>query len=214
MYDSITPTDIPLSAQMVAGYVDGLYAWPDSGWLRFPKARKVGITVTGQTLDANVADVETGDLTPAQGADWGRRMLAAGKYPVLYFSLGLWPQIKAAIEALHLQTGQFGAWVALWDGTTEINAGWLAHQYAHPPGSGGHFDLSVVADYWPGVDPPPGPAPTPTPIPAPPPPVPVYGTATVDQVRAAFGRLADALTHTFQQAIADIEQAKSDLTHL
>src|SRR5207245_9944229 len=35
----------------------------------------------------------------------------------------------------------------------------VAKQYQHPPASGGHYDLSVVADYWPGVDPVPPPAP-------------------------------------------------------
>ena len=28
MYDAVTPHNVPESAEMVAGYVDGNYAWP------------------------------------------------------------------------------------------------------------------------------------------------------------------------------------------
>lgn len=214
MYDSVTSHDIPAGAQMVAGYVDGAYAWSLLDWELHLGATKVRITVTGATLDAHVADVETGDLTPALGAEWGRRMLAAGKYPVLYFSLGLWPQVKAAIEAAGLQTGQFGAWVALWDGVAQLQPGWLAKQYAHPPGSGGHYDLSVVADYWGGVDPAPAKPPPPVVIPPegfPPPDSPPPSTSNlppntppIDQTRSAWADLAAFLTQDLPGFVAEL----------
>ncbi|GLY65481.1 hypothetical protein [Amycolatopsis taiwanensis] len=44
-------------------------------------------------------------------------------------------------------------WVARYDGVANLPVGCVAKQYINPPGSGGHFDLSAVADFWPGIDP-------------------------------------------------------------
>lgn len=215
MYDSVTPTDIPTSAQMVAGYVDGAYAWPDSGWLRFPNARKVTITVTGASLDANVADVEAGDLSPAQGVAWARAKRARGEVGVLYFSLGLWPQIRAQLTPAEIAAPFFETWVALWDGKAQLQPGWLAKQYANPTLSGGHFDLSIVGDYWPGVDPAPSSAPPqPSGVPVTIPPPPPGSTPPLDQVRAAWARLGDLFVQVIPNAIIALDQAVSDLKKL
>jgi len=49
-------------------------------------------------------------------------------------------------------------WIAAYPGNgANLYPGAVAHQYADP----GPVDLSVVADYWPGVDPKPVPKPTP-----------------------------------------------------
>lgn len=69
MYDSTTASDIPADAEIVAGYVDGRYAWSDADWARFPNAVKVRISVFG-SLDADVLDVEPSDATPADAAVW------------------------------------------------------------------------------------------------------------------------------------------------
>lgn len=163
MYDSTNPLDIPTSAEMVAGYVDGLYAWPDSGWLRFPNSRKVSITVTGQNIDANVADYERGNLSLAQLVAWAKAKIARGQIPTVYFSLSLFGQIDAAFKAAGINEQEWLTWVALWDGSADLQPGWTAHQYADSAMTGHHYDLSIVGDYWPGVDPPPGYAPPPPP---------------------------------------------------
>jgi hypothetical protein len=174
MYDSVTAADIPRGALMVAGYVDGAYAWTEADWNLHAKARWVRITVGSGTLDADVADVENGDYTPATAAAWGKRKLARGDAPGYYISESRLPQLYAALSAAGMDPYKgHVVWVALWDGVYAQWDGATAKQYQHPPGSGGHYDLSWVADYWPGIDPPPVPAPAPPPPapgPTPPPP--------------------------------------------
>lgn len=172
MYDSVTAGHIPRTAQMVAGYMDGAYKWSDADWELFPRAVLVGITVTGQTLAADVADVERGDLTPAQGAAWLKRKKAAGQLGCLYFSRSLLSTVVTEVRKLGIRPEDWTIWEADWTGIPHFRDGAFAVQYDHPPHSGGHYDLSVVADYWPGIDPKPAPAPGPKPGPAPGPPSP------------------------------------------
>lgn len=216
MYDSVTCTDIPQGVEMVAFYVDGAYAWSDACLQRFPGARKVGITVTGATLDANVADVENGDLSPAQGAAWLARKKAAGQIGTLYFSLGNWPAVHAAALAAGLSdAGEWLTWVAKWDGVAALSPGWTAKQYANPTLSGHHYDLSIVSDYWPGVDPAPATGPTPGPtLTPPPPPVAGAGGSNLDQARAAWASLGTLLTQVIPDEIIRIEQAVAQLRKL
>lgn len=150
MYDSTNPYDIPTSAQMVAYYMDGLYAWDDNGIRRFSGKPMVSITVLGNVAD--VADVETGDLRPVQGAAWAAHMISLGRYPVLYFSRYLYGTVAAAIHAQGINDSQWAAWIAEWTGIPHLISGTVATQYDHPPHSGGHYDLSLVGAHWPGKD--------------------------------------------------------------
>jgi hypothetical protein len=172
MFDSITARDIPTSAQVVAGYVDGLYRWSPADWARFPNARHVLVAVSPYTNGGHVLDVETGDATPAQAPNWIKMRQAAGVTPSVYVNRS---NVGAVLGACHAAgVSGFGVWLADWTGAPHLAAGTYATQYSHPPFSGGHYDLSQVADYWPGVDPKPEPAPPPTPpAPVPPPPAPV-----------------------------------------
>lgn len=157
MYDSTNLYDIPRTAQAIAYYVDGAYAAPQAAidWHGAPV--KVGITVTGGTLAAQVCDMENGDLTPAQAADWIKRKIAAGQHPTAYFSVSRWPALDAARKALGIPDGSFSVWTADWTGKPHLTTNAAATQYADPAyGSGGHYDLSLLADYWPGVDGPAG----------------------------------------------------------
>ncbi len=216
MYDSVTPTDIPASAQMVAGYVDGAYAWPDSGWKRFPSARKVGITMGSGTLGADVADVENGDYTPATAAAWLKAKIARDGHGALYFSRGLFGAVHAATVAAGISDDHWTVWAADWTGAEHVLPGTYATQYDHPPHSGGHFDLSAVADYWPGVDPPPAVAPPTQPVSVPPPQPPTAGagSSNLDQARLAWAALGQLLTQVIPDAIIRIEQAGNDLKKL
>jgi len=162
MYDSITPTDIPADAQMVAGYVDGLYKWPQSGWDRFPDAVKVEIAVSESTDRGHVGDVESGDMTPFGAVSWVRLRRQAGADPTVYVNLSnLYDTAKAFDDSGEWQPHY---WIAHYDGLAVVPLGFVAKQYANPALTGQHYDLSAVADYWPGVDPaPPPPAPQPPP---------------------------------------------------
>ena len=191
MYDSTNPFDIPIGAPMVAGYVDGLYKWSDAGWQRFPEAIWVRIAVFASTNDGQVLDVENGDATPAQAPGWAKMRLAAGQIPTLYFSLSLFGDVNKAMTDAGVKT--WGVWVADWTGSPFLHSGTYATQYDHPPHSGGHYDLSIVADYWPGVDPPP--------TVSPPPPA---NVSALDAARASWSNFATTVTQTIPQAVGEI----------
>lgn len=151
MYDSTNPDDIPHDAEMVAYYVDGIYAWPQEWIDRFPNAVKVSISAIGQRT-AQVGDVEVGCIwPPANAVDWVLRARADGYDPTIYVNeRNDWAPTRAAFDARGVAHPHW--WVANYNGQQTIPAGAVAKQYAHPPMIGKHYDLSVVADYWPGVD--------------------------------------------------------------
>lgn len=134
MYDSVTPANIPESAQVVAGYIDGDYAWPRQAWNRWPDAEKVLITVTG-LLYGNVADVENGDMTPGQAADWLRAKQRAGmRGCTVYCSLGNLGPLLAACRGL-----RYYLWVADWTDSAHTVGSAAATQYSNV---GDAYDMS------------------------------------------------------------------------
>ncbi len=174
LYDSVTAFNIPADAQMVAGYVDGRYAWSASDWARFPGAVKVRIACFAWTNDGHVLDVETGDATPAQAPGWVQMRRAAGVDPTVYCSTSWWPSVRSAFVAQGVPEPHY--WIAAYPGIgAQLYPGSVAHQYADP----GPYDVSVVADYWPGVD----------------------GASTVSNVLSATGTLPADLTATLPDAL-------------
>lgn len=156
MYDSVDPNAIPIDAQMVAGYIDGTkYKWPESSWDRFPNAVKVRIARRVTTNDGHVLDVEFGIPTvwpPSQAiVKWVLMRRQAGIEPTIYCNeLNDWSGIKKLFTDAGVAQPQY--WVARYNNEQNIPAGAVAKQYINPTGSGGPYDLSVVADIWPGVD--------------------------------------------------------------
>lgn len=147
MYDAVTPGNIPASAQMVAGYIDGRYAWRAADWARFPGAVKVRIAVFASTNDGHVLDCENGDATPGQCPGWVSRRRATGADPTVYCSLAAWGAVRNCFISAGVREPHY--WIAAYPGNgPALYAGSVAHQYADP----GPVDISVVADYWPGVD--------------------------------------------------------------
>lgn len=158
MYDSTAPGDIPLEAKMVAGYVDGPYAWPQSGWARFPDAVKVRIAIAPWTDDGEVLDVEQYDASPQQAPGWVQLRRRSGADPTVYCSRSAWPTVWSEFQRQGVPQPHY--WIAQYDNVAALPSGAVAKQYIDPPQSGGHWDLSLVADFWPGVDAaPPAPAP-------------------------------------------------------
>lgn len=151
MYDAVTGANIPAGAAMVAGYADGLYAWSAADWARFPHAVKIRIAVFSSTADGHVLDCEPGNATPAQSVDWvlGRR--AAGIDPTVYCGRNTWwTAIRAAFQARGVPEPHY--WVADYSGDPNepvIPEGAIGLQYQ----DAGPYDLSAMADYWPGIDP-------------------------------------------------------------
>jgi hypothetical protein len=157
MYDAVTASNIPTTALMVAGYVDGLYKWSAADWARFPHAAKVRIAVFSTTNDGHVLDCEQGNATPAQSVDWVLLRRAAGLDPTVYCGRNTWwDQIQGAFQARKVPEPHY--WVADYSGNPAkpaIPVGAIGLQYQDT----GPYDLSAVADYWPGIDPAPLPIP-------------------------------------------------------
>jgi hypothetical protein len=148
MFDSVSATEIPREAALVAGYGDGAYKWTPQDWALFPPARCVVIATTAGFFTAIVLDVEAGDATPEQAPLWivGAKR-ATGWVPTLYGT-------KATLDRCRLIVANAGLdcdfWLADWTGIPHLAAGYAACQYAAPGhGAGGHFDQSVVAAWWP-----------------------------------------------------------------
>jgi hypothetical protein len=146
MYDAVTVANIPAGASMVAGYVDGTYANMAAMTARFPNAVHVPIAVRASTNAGLVLDVETGDATPAQSVGWVVMRRAAGVDPSVYCNTSTWPAVKAAFSSAGVAPPHY--WVAQYDGNPTVPAGAVAKQYSNP----GPYDVSSVADVWPGVD--------------------------------------------------------------
>jgi hypothetical protein len=113
MYDSVQWQKIPANAQMVAGYVDGAYAWPQRAWARFPHASHVRISVIppGDPAHAGVLDVETGAASVADAPPFIRTRHRAGHRAVIYVQRSLVAEVRRACRGL-----SFGLWVADWTG--------------------------------------------------------------------------------------------------
>lgn len=158
MADSVTPMDIPTDDprtgrpwDLVAGYIDGVPRWPAAAWDRFPGSVHVRIALDPATNDGHVLDVENGAANPDQAPGWVMRRRAAGADPTVYCNLSLWPTVREQFAAAGVPEPHW--WIAAYPGIGEnLYPGTVAHQYANPLNSGGHLDLTVVADHWPGVD--------------------------------------------------------------
>lgn len=141
MYDAVTAANIPASAQVVAGYIDGDYAWSSEDWKRFPNATKVLITVTG-SLTGNVADVENGDMSAGQAARWIEAKQARGMHGcTVYCTLSSLESVWAACRG-----HAYYVWVADWTGSPHEVRGTIATQYSNVSNL---YDLSrVYSQQW------------------------------------------------------------------
>ena len=136
MYDSATPDNIPTSAQVVAGYIDGDFAWPADAWDRWPGADRVLITVSG-SLTGNVADVENGDMTPDQARGWIEAKQAAHhRGCTVYCNRASLRSVWAACRG-----HAYYIWVADWTGSPHEIANTIATQYQN---NGDQYDLTMI----------------------------------------------------------------------
>lgn len=201
MYDSVTASDIPTTAEMVAGYVDGRYAWSEADWGRFPNARKVRIAVSASTNDGDVLDVENGDATPAQAVGWAKMRRAAGiSQPTCYVNRSNQGAVEEAFAAANEAPPTF--WVATLDGTQlPLVNGVVACQYSGSNTSGGHYDLSTTVDGWPVG----GGAPAPAPAPAP--------AAPGGEVTVKSGDTMSGIAQAHGVSLQALEQANPHITN-
>jgi hypothetical protein len=148
--DSTNIYDDPLGAAVVLYYCDGIFAVSEATVrARFPNALLVPVSAVG-TNAGIVGDVEPGCMTIAQGIAWVVARRAAGHDPTIYCNeLNAWPGVRAAFAAAGVAQPHY--LVADYDGIAAIPAGAIGKQYENSTLTGGHFDRSVIAAYWPGV---------------------------------------------------------------
>ena len=150
LYDSVTAADIPLSAELVAGYINGRYAWSAQDWMRWPAAREVQISTDAWKQVGLVLDVENGDARPEQANGWIIGATASSGYvPTIYGKAQSLQEVRRLVSEGGLTCDY---WLADWTGSFHLPEGYALCQYAAPGhGSPGHYDLSAVADWWPKV---------------------------------------------------------------
>jgi hypothetical protein len=147
-------------ATMLGGYTDGIYAnIPALAADAPPGSVIVEFSAIG-TDSGTVGDVESGCIwPPANAVPWVLARRAAGIDPSIYCGRANWPAVIAAFDSAgvpypHWVTAHYtntphfcdgGCFPSYVNGLTAV-----ATQYGGD--LAGHYDLSVVADYWPGVD--------------------------------------------------------------
>jgi hypothetical protein len=153
MYDAVTIENLPADATLLAAYVDGRNTTGHFERVRaaHPHTKIVRITVTGGTLDAEVGDIEAGDMHPQSGAAWAARKIAAGHHATLYCSESVWPSVKAEVQKAGI-AGRVSYWIANYNKDPTIPTGAIAKQFTDRA-LGKSLDQSSVAAHWPGVDP-------------------------------------------------------------
>jgi len=109
MLDACYPRVIA-KAKMVAGYLDGPCKWPAGAWTRFPKARKVKISIYANYL-ADVFDYEKGTYSLDQVRAVVRYRATAYYSSVLYCSENNLEVARGAMSGLPV-----AFWVADWTG--------------------------------------------------------------------------------------------------
>lgn len=155
MYDAVTAKNMPLTGQFYLYYVDGIYANEAAVKAHAPGKRYVPCTI-GHTAAAKgmILDVETGDATPADAKVWCENYPGSNTDLTIYCNSSTWASVKAALAGLSTQPNYI---VAEYDGIGVIPAGAIGKQYKT-----GAYDTSVIAAYWPGVDPAPSTTPAKT----------------------------------------------------
>lgn len=139
LFDSVNWASIPVTAPIVAGYIDGRYKWPAAAWARFPSAIKLKITVFGDK-SADIGDCENGDMTVNQEAQWAHAVAFQNRIPVAYSDKSDAPLIKALCTSIPL-----AQWIADPTGVSHIVPGSVATQWGWFP----TFDQSTTIAGWP-----------------------------------------------------------------
>ena len=155
--DGVVPDALP-SAPLALGYVDGQYvtdaALRASGRFRLV----VPVTVAGHP-DAQVADCESGDLSPIAAALWAIDRLRAGRRPTIYCTSSSRDVVVYELRRRRYRADLVDWFLADWRSVGEprtrvrrelfLPESWAAWQYASDVTWGkGRFDLSVVSNRW------------------------------------------------------------------
>jgi hypothetical protein len=168
MRDSNEPGSIPIhGTELVAGYINGKYAWTQENFDRFRGIPHIFIDIFGDNPHAGVLDVEPQCAKVEDAPPWvkaRKALLPDAHTPVIYCNRStLTPLFNAmAAAGLHV-VHDFRLWIATLDGTRKVAdmTGVVAVQYKRarnqdknghfteepgPAVTEGHFDESIVHD--------------------------------------------------------------------
>src|ERR1700751_493260 len=142
MYDGINSDASTIAqkfpnAAMVAGYINGNFAWTQAEWNLFPRANHVTISVTASADAGAGLDAAAGDATPAQTAGWIARRKASGYYrPSIYCSRSVIPAVRQGTGS-YILGRDYDIWAAYWTGSPHQGAPPAATRYETPTTSAG-----------------------------------------------------------------------------
>lgn len=128
-YDDVNLSLVPSNAQVVAGYVGGMWPTYDKMVRQFPHAAHVSIAVNASELThngkpVNCLDIEPGDAVPAQARAWDLAEIRLGEKHPCDYTMGSWmPALKAAVRGIPAVL-----WLAAYDGNPGLE-GFAAHQW-------------------------------------------------------------------------------------
>lgn len=146
--DSTVAEYLPEGMDIYLGYVDGKYQSYQAIKARFPHALIVPIATQAGGNVGTVGDGPPDNGTWSAWVQWVVRRRKAGVDPTMYTDKSSW---ATGIQAFNnAKVAQPHWWIADYDDHPEVYAGSVGKQYETLPG---RYDLSLFADYWPGVDP-------------------------------------------------------------
>lgn len=163
VFDAVQVNTIPADAQNLLAYVDG--EWPTLQWCisMFPNATIKTVTVNGSTPNADICDMEFGDTTAIQAAQWALDAIHNGRPawnpPSIYCqSANAW-EVTEACQSLGLTFGDMTCdvcyYMAWWNDEAVVYEGTVAHQYYRA--SELTYDVSKALSAWMFPEPPPPP---------------------------------------------------------
>jgi hypothetical protein len=140
VYDSVTPSTIP-SGRAGAVYATGNYAASESQTAGLGSV--LWIDTNGSDPAANALDVEPGDATPTNAANWVQQRLSAhpGSVAIVYTMLSEWQQVKDKVAGLpSSMQGKVRYWIADPTGVPHVVAGSSATQWYW----GSNYDITTA----------------------------------------------------------------------
>jgi hypothetical protein len=138
IYDSTTPQAIP-AGQTVATYSDGPFQASNASVQG--RGNVLWIDTNGSNTNADALDVEPGDATPSQAAQWVNAKLTASPHSdaIVYTFKSDWSAVQDSINALpSWEQSHVKYWIADPTGTPHVVAGASATQWYW----GSNYDIS------------------------------------------------------------------------
>lgn len=147
MYDSTTAAKVPVGGDLYAGYVNGWYPSYDALVARFGRSIVVPCSVLPGKNSGIVGDGPPDNGTWPEWVKWVEMRRAAGVDPTMYTSMAEWATARTAFADASVAEPHW--WIANWTRhESPVPTGAVALQWQSTAG----YDVSIVVDYWPGVD--------------------------------------------------------------